>query len=67
VTAVVGMVGGASFAAAAVTIPFADAADGLFALGGTGITLWTLGVAGAGALRLRTGVQTGPQRRNDSP
>jgi hypothetical protein len=56
VTAVVGMVGGASFAAAAVTIPFTDAVDGLFALGGMGITLWTLGVAGAGALRRRTDV-----------
>lgn len=52
-TAVVGMIGGVSFAAAAVTIPFTDALDGLFAAGGTGITLWTLGVVAVGAWRRR--------------
>lgn len=54
VTAVIGMVGGASFAAAAVTIPFTDALDGLFAVGGMGITLWTLGVVVLAAWRRRT-------------
>ncbi|MFK4083577.1 hypothetical protein ACI2LF_05670 [Kribbella sp. NPDC020789] len=44
VTAVLGAVGGTGFAAAAVTIPFTDALDGLFAVGGMGITLWALGV-----------------------
>lgn len=53
VTAVVGVVGGTSFAAAAVTIPFSDALDGLFAVGGTGITLWAIGVASVGAWRRR--------------
>jgi hypothetical protein len=55
-TAVAGMVGGVSFAAAAVAIPFTDALDGLFAVGGTGITLWALSVAGVGAWRRRTGI-----------
>jgi hypothetical protein len=54
VTAVIGMVGGASFAAAAVTIPFTDALDGLFAVGGMGITLWTLGVVAVGTWRRHT-------------
>ena len=53
VTAVVGIVGGVSFAAAAVTIPFTDALDGLFAVGGSGITLWTLAVVIVGAWRRR--------------
>ncbi|MFC7496384.1 MULTISPECIES: hypothetical protein [unclassified Nocardioides] len=53
VTAVLGAVGGVSFASAALTIPFTDALDGLFAVGGTGITLWALGVAFAGAWRRR--------------
>lgn len=48
VTAVLGMVGGASFAIAAISIPFTDALDTLFAVGGMGITLWTLGVVGVG-------------------
>ncbi|CAN5497194.1 hypothetical protein BH11ACT8_BH11ACT8_00250 [soil metagenome] len=52
-TAVVGSVGGVSFAAAAVTIPFTDALDGLFAVGGIGITLWTVGVVGVGSWRRR--------------
>jgi hypothetical protein len=56
VTAVIGMVGGASFAAAAVTIPFTDALDALFAVGGVGVTLWTLGVVAVGAWRRRTGL-----------
>jgi hypothetical protein len=51
--AVAGVVGGLSFAAAAVTIPFTDALDGLFPVGGMGITLWALGVAGVGAWRRR--------------
>ena len=51
VTAVVGMIGGASFAAAAVTIPFTDALDALFAVGGMGITLWTLGAVAVGEWR----------------
>jgi hypothetical protein len=52
------MIGGISFAAAAVTIPFTDALDGLFAVGGMGITLWALGVAAVGAWRRRrTGLQ----------
>ncbi|GGO92856.1 hypothetical protein GCM10011584_30230 [Nocardioides phosphati] len=54
VTAVLGVVGGLCFAAAAVTIPFTDALDGLFAVGGLGITLWALGVAAVGAWRRRT-------------
>jgi hypothetical protein len=53
VTAVLGAVGGASFAAAAVTIPFTDALDGLFAVGGMGVTLWALGVVAVGAWRRR--------------
>lgn len=53
VTAVIGVVGGVSFAAAALTIPFTDALDGLFPVGGTGITLWALGVAVVGAWRRR--------------
>jgi hypothetical protein len=53
VTAVVGVVGGVCFAAAAVTIPFTDALDGLFPVGGMGITLWALGVAVVGAWRRR--------------
>jgi hypothetical protein len=57
VTAIVGVVGGVSFAAAAVTIPFTDALDGLFAVGGMGITLWALGVVAVGAWRRwRTGL-----------
>lgn len=56
VTAVAGVVGGISFAAAAVSIPFTDALDGLFAVGGMGITIWALSVAGVGAWRRR---QTG--------
>jgi hypothetical protein len=57
VTAVCGMIGGASFAAAAVTIPFTDSLDGLFPVGGMGITLWALGVVVVGAWRRR---QTDP-------
>jgi len=57
VTAVVGGVGGVSFAAAAVTIPFTDALDKLFPVGGMGITLWALGVAALGAWRRRTNLQ----------
>lgn len=53
VTAVAGLIGGTSFAAAAITIPFTDALDGLFAVGGTGVTLWALGVAAVGAWRRR--------------
>jgi hypothetical protein len=53
VTAVAGVVGGLSFAAAAVTIPFTDTLDGLFPVGGMGVTLWALGVAGVGAWRRR--------------
>jgi hypothetical protein len=53
VTAVAGVVGGLSFAAAAVTIPFTDALDGLFPVGGMGITLWALSVAGVGVWRRR--------------
>jgi len=52
-TAVIGVVGGLSFAAAAVTIPFTDTLDRLFAVGGTGITLWTLTVVAVGAWRRR--------------
>ncbi|WP_112239274.1 hypothetical protein [Kribbella monticola] len=52
-TAVLGTVGGASFAAAAVTIPFTDALDGLFAVGGMGITLWALSVVAVAAYRRR--------------
>jgi hypothetical protein len=52
-TAVLGTVGGASFAAAAVTIPFTDALDGLFAVGGMGVTLWVLSVVAVGAWRRR--------------
>lgn len=51
VTAIVGTAGGLGFAAAAVTIPFTDALDGLFAAGGTAITLWVLGVVAVGAWR----------------
>ncbi len=54
VTAVVGMVGGASFAIAAVTIPFTDALDPLFAVGGMGITLWTFGIVFLGSRRRPT-------------
>ena len=57
VTAVLGVIGGVSFAAAAATIPFTDALDGLFAVGGMGITLWALGVAAVGAWRRRTQLQ----------
>ena len=57
VTAIIGVVGGVSFAAAAVTIPFTDTLDGLFPVGGTGITLWALAVAAVGAWRRR---HTGP-------
>ncbi|TNM49524.1 hypothetical protein FHP29_01325 [Nocardioides albidus] len=53
VTAVLGVVGGVCFAAAAVSIPFTDALDALFAVGGTGITLWALVVAALGARRDR--------------
>jgi hypothetical protein len=53
VTAVVGVVGGVSFAAAASTIPFTDALDQLFPVGGMGITLWAVGVAVVGAWRRR--------------
>jgi hypothetical protein len=53
VTAVVGVVGGVSFAAAAITIPFTDALDGLFPVGGAGVTLWALGAAAVGAWRRR--------------
>jgi hypothetical protein len=52
-TAVVGVVGGLSFAAAALTIPFTDALDGLFAVGGAGVTLWALGVACVAVWRRR--------------
>ncbi len=55
VTAVAGVVGGVSFAAAAATIPFTDALDGLFPVGGMGITLWALGVVAVGAWRRRIG------------
>ncbi len=50
-TAVAGVVGGVSFAAAAATIPFTDALDGLFPVGGMGVTLWALGVVAVGAWR----------------
>ena len=53
VTAIVGVIGGVSFAAAAVTIPFTDALDGLFAVGGMGVTLWALGVVVVGTWRRR--------------
>lgn len=53
VTAVIGMVGGASFAVAAISIPFTDALDGLFPVGGMGVTLWALGVVAVGAWRRR--------------
>ena len=53
VTAVIGMVGGASFAAAAISIPFTDALEVLFAVGGMGVTLWALGVVAVGAWRRR--------------
>lgn len=56
VTAVAGVVGGVSFATAAVTIPFTDALDGLFPVGGMGVTLWALGVVAVGAWRRRTGL-----------
>ena len=56
ITAVAGVVGGVSFAAAAASIPFTDALDGLFAVGGMGITIWALSVAGVAAWRRR---QTG--------
>lgn len=56
VIAVAGVVGGVSFAAAAVSIPFTDALDGLFAVGGMGMTIWALSVAGVGGWRRR---QTG--------
>jgi len=56
VTAIVGVIGGVSFAAAAVTIPFTDMLDGLFPVGGMGITLWALSVVAVGAWRRR---QTG--------
>ena len=55
ITAVLGVVGGASFALAAVTIPFADTFDTLFAVGGAGITLWALAVAAVGVRRHRQG------------
>jgi hypothetical protein len=58
VTAVAGAVGGVSFAVAAVSIPFTDALDGLFAVGGTGITLWALSVAAVGAWRRRHTINT---------
>lgn len=44
ITGLFGVVGGMSFAAAAVTIPFTDIFDGLFPVGGMGITLWALGL-----------------------
>jgi hypothetical protein len=53
VTAILGVVGGVSFAAAAVTIPFTDTLDGLFPVGGMAITLLALGVAPVGAWRRR--------------
>lgn len=53
VTAVLGLVGGVCFAAAAVTIPFTDALDALFAVGGMGITLWAVAVATTGVWRRR--------------
>ena len=52
-TAIIGVVGGVSFAAAALTIPFTDALDGLFPVGGMGVTFWALGVAAVGAWRRR--------------
>lgn len=57
-TAVVGMIGGVSFATAAVTIPFTDALDALFAVGGMGITLWTLAVVAVGLHRRRRTVRS---------
>jgi len=57
-TAVIGMIGGISFATAAVTIPFTDALDALFAVGGMGITLWTFAVVAVGLHRRRTGPPT---------
>ena len=51
ITAVIGVVGGTCFALAAVTIPFSDVFDALFAVGGAGITLWALGVAVVGVRR----------------
>jgi hypothetical protein len=53
VTAVLGMTGGVCFAAAAISIPFTDALDSLFAVGGVGITLWALGVVAVCAWRRR--------------
>ena len=58
-TALVGVIGGVSFAAAAVTIPFIDALDGLFPVGGAGVTLWALGVAVAGVWRRAPAQRTG--------
>jgi hypothetical protein len=60
ITAVAGVIGGLSFAAAALTIPFTDALDGLFPVGGMGVTLWAIGLASVGAWRRR---QTGGVRR----
>lgn len=51
ISAVLGLVGGVCFALAAVTIPFVDTFDGLFPVGGMGITLWALSVALVGLLR----------------
>jgi hypothetical protein len=53
VTALFGVVGGIGFAAAAVTIPFTDTFDGLFPVGGMGITLWALGLVAVAAWRRR--------------
>jgi len=51
VTGLFGVVGGLSFAAAAVTIPFTDTFDGLFPVGGMGITLWAFGLVAVAAWR----------------
>ncbi len=61
-TAVAGVVGGVSFAAAAATIPFTDALDGLFPVGGMGVTLWALGVVAVGAWRRRQTAPPAPER-----
>lgn len=53
VTGLFGVVGGISFAAAAVTIPFTDTFDGLFPVGGMGITLWAFGLVAVAAWRRR--------------
>jgi hypothetical protein len=59
VTGLFGVIGGISFATAAVTIPFTDTFDGLFPVGGMGITLWALGVVAVAAWRRRAAHREG--------